>query len=111
MPDFRQSSGFSSPTRPLAERVSERVATAASRLARRDRATRNRLDGPASTETSALRRVFKDMGRTQRAMRRQSGQAPFPGVRTAAVAFKREPSLTALVGVAATLEEVGLLGW
>jgi hypothetical protein len=111
MPDYQRPSGFKSPIRPLAERVSERVATAASRLARRERSARHRLGGPVSTEAWALRRVFRDMGRTQRAMRRQSGQAPFAVVRTAADAFKREPTLAALVGVAATLEEVGLLGW
>jgi len=51
------------------------------------------------------------MGRSQRAARRQTGLPPFPVVREAAVAFRRAPSFAALVGVAASLDEVGLLSW
>jgi hypothetical protein len=51
------------------------------------------------------------MGRTQRTARRQTGQAPSPVVREAARAFRRDPSLSALVLVAASLDEVGLLSW
>ena len=101
----------------LVERVRERVATAASRLDHGARAGRRRSsDTSAQADTKppevwALRWVFRDMGRTQRAMRRETGQPPFPAVRTAAIAFRRAPSLNALVGVAASLEEVNLLGW
>ncbi len=62
-------------------------------------------------ELQALRRVFRDMGRTQRTTRRQTGQAPSPIVREAARAFRRAPSLSALVLVAASLDEAGLLSW
>jgi hypothetical protein len=51
------------------------------------------------------------MGRTQRTARRQTGQAPSPVVREAALAFREAPSLSALVLVAASLDEVGLLSW
>jgi hypothetical protein len=51
------------------------------------------------------------MGRTQRSARRQTGQAPSPVVRDAARAFRQAPSLSALVLVAASLDEVGLLSW
>jgi hypothetical protein len=69
------------------------------------------LDSGAPREMRALRRVFREMGRTQRTARRQSGQAPSPVVREAARAFRRDPSLSALVLVAASLDEVGLLSW
>jgi hypothetical protein len=62
-------------------------------------------------EVRALRRVFRDMGRAQRTARHQSGQEPSPVVRDAARAFRRAPSLSALVLVAASLDEVGLLAW
>ncbi len=101
----------------LVERVRERVASATSRLdhgghgGRRRSTDTSEQNDTKAPEVWALRWVFRDMGRTQRAMRRESGQAPFRGVRTAAIAFRRAPSLNALVGVAASLEEVNLLGW
>jgi len=107
----------SSPARPLIERVRERVDKAAASLGEGGRHER-RGAKPAHTlgsgpprETRALRRVFREMGRTQRTARRQTGQAPSPVVREAARAFRRDPSLSSLVLVAASLDEVGLLSW
>jgi hypothetical protein len=107
----------SSPTRPLLERVRERVDKAAASLGDGERHERRGVK-PARTlgsgpprEMRALRRVFREMGRTQRTARRQTGQAPSPVVREAARAFRRDPSLSALVLVAASLDEVGLLSW
>lgn len=107
----------SSPARPLIERVRERVDKAAANLGevgrgeRRGVKAKQTLGSGAPRETRALRRVFREMGRTQRTARRQTGQAPSPVVREAARAFRRDPSLSALVLVAASLDEVGLLSW
>jgi hypothetical protein len=107
----------SSPARPLIERVRERVDKAAASLGDEGRPERRGVkpvrtlgSGPPR-EMRALRRVFREMGRTQRTARRQTGQAPSPVVREAARAFRRDPSLSALVLVAASLDEVGLLSW
>lgn len=107
----------SSPSRPLIERVQERVDKAAASLGetrradRRSAASAPTLGSAGPREMRALRRVFRDMGRTQRSARRQLGQAPSPVVREAARAFREAPSLSALVLVAASLDEVGLLSW
>jgi hypothetical protein len=97
-----QSSKGSSLPRPLIERVRERVDQAAA------------TQGPTGRrqgDVHALRRVFREMGRSQRTTRRRTGQAPSPVVREAAQAFREAPSLSALVLVAASLDEVGLLTW
>jgi len=107
----------SSPARPLIERVRERVDRAAATLGQGGRSERRgskpaqTLGSAAPREVRALRRVFREMGRTQRTARRQTGQAPSPVVREAALAFRETPSLSALVLVAASLDEVGLLSW
>jgi hypothetical protein len=107
----------SSPTRPLIERVRERVDKAAASLGTRGRPERRgaksaqTLGSGPPREVRALRRVFREMGRTQRRARRQTGQPPFPVVREAARAFQKDPSMSALVLVAASLDEVGLLSW
>jgi hypothetical protein len=107
----------SSPARPLIERVRERVDKAAATLGQGGRGERRgskpvqTLGSSAPREVRALRRVFREMGRTQRRARRQTGQAPSPVVRDAARAFREAPSLPALVLVAASLDEVGLLSW
>jgi len=112
-----QSSDGASRRRPLIERVRERVDQAA---ATQDRSGRGERRGPAGRQASgtgaqgeirALRRVFRDMGRSQRTTRRRTGQAPSPVVREAAQAFREAPSLPALVLVATSLDEAGLLGW
>jgi hypothetical protein len=107
----------SSPARPLIERVRERVDRAAATLGQAGRGERRgskpvqTLGSAAPREVRALRRVFREMGRTQRRARRQTGQSPSPVVRDAARAFREAPSLSALVLVAASLDEVGLLSW
>jgi hypothetical protein len=78
---------------------------------RRGPAAGQTLGSGTPRETRALRRVFREMGRTQRTARRQTGQTPSPVVREAALAFRQAPSLSALVLVAASLDEVGLLAW
>jgi hypothetical protein len=106
-----------SPNRPLTERVQERVDTVAARLTAHQRHERRRTTfteaqgGDSPLELRALRRVFHDMGRQQRSARRQTGQAPSHIVRQAALAFRQNPSLPALILVAASLDEVGLLLW
>jgi len=106
-----------STARPLIERVRERVTTAAASLTPPRGINRRRVRASPSAgsdeaqELRALRRVFRDMGRAQRKARRQTGQPPFPAVREAAYAFQHAPSLSSLVGVAASLDEVGLLAW
>jgi hypothetical protein len=111
------SESSSRPVRPLVERVQERVAAAAASLATSRRGDRHRklptdFRGSANpTDMQALRRVFVDMGRDQRIARHQTGQAPSPVVRQAALAFRQAPSLSALVLVAASLDEIGLLSW
>jgi hypothetical protein len=108
----------SSPPRPLIERVRERVDKAAASLGEGGRYERRGVKSAPTTlgsgaprEMRALRRVFREMGRTQRTARRQTGQAPSPVVREAARAFRQAPSMSALVLVAASLDEVGLLSW
>jgi len=107
----------SSPPRPLIERVRERVDRAAATLGEAGRGERRgskdarTLGSAGPREVRALRRVFRDMGRTQRTARRQTGQAPSPVVREAARAFREAPTLSALVLVAASLDEIGLLSW
>jgi hypothetical protein len=106
-----------SQARPLLERVRERVDKAAATLGeggrgeRRGSKTARTLGSAAPRQVRALRRVFREMGRTQRSARRQTGQAPSPVVRKAALAFREAPSLPALVLVAASLDEIGLLSW
>src|SRR5690349_21651705 len=104
------------PPRPLIDRVQERVDAAAAKLTTDEHRKRHQevfLESQDNTrlEVQALRRVFRDMGRRQRDVRRQTGQAPSPVVRQAAVAFRQCPNLPALVLVAASLDEVGLLFW
>jgi hypothetical protein len=107
-----------SPTgRSLTDRVQEQVSAATSKRPSPKRPGR-RTDKLAQfsaadhpEELRALRRVFREMGRSQRAARLQTGSPPSPVVREAARAFRRAPSFTALVSVAASLDEVGLLSW
>jgi hypothetical protein len=85
------------------DQVSDRVSAAAAALG----------ENPPRGETvpkRALWRVFHEFGASYRQQRREAGVRPIPGVRDAAVAFRREPTLTALVAVASSLEEHGLMG-
>jgi hypothetical protein len=103
--------------RSLSDRVQEQVDAATSKhpLAKRPRRRVNKLAqasaGDSADELRALNRVFREMGRSQRAARLQTGSPPSPIVRDAARAYRRAPSFTALVTVAASLDEVGLLSW
>ena len=86
------------------EQVSDRVSAAAAELGR-GRSTRG-----AAAPRRALWRVFHEFGTAYRQHRRESGVQPVPGVRDAAEAFRREPTLTTLVAVASVLEEHGFMG-
>jgi hypothetical protein len=101
-------------SRSLSDRVQEQVNAAASKLPavkRRRREGQLLSTGDQPQELRALHRVFREMGRSQRVARHQTGLPPSPVVREAAQAFRRAPSFAALVGVAASLDEVGLLSW
>lgn len=111
--------------RPLADRLSERVALAHHALEQRDRHApsrperrrRRRRAGsdtprtPRSPEVRALRRVFVELGATYRQYRRRTGKPASVPLRAAATAFRKEPSLTALTSVAGYLDELALLDW
>jgi hypothetical protein len=55
--------------------------------------------------------VFLELGDTHRAYRARTGQAGTADLRAAAHAFKRTPTLPALVTVAGFFDELGLLEW
>jgi hypothetical protein len=103
--------------RSLADRVEQRVAQATqalerTRRARRPSAGRLRRSTPApDVEQASLRAVFRELGDTHRQYRARTGQAGTPALREAAHAFKRAPTLPALVTVAAFFDELGLLAW
>lgn len=84
---------LSAPARSLAERVRDRVAEV------------------GVEERRALRRVYGELRVTYQAHRRKTGVAPLPALREAVHAFKREPNLDSLVGVAAFLDDRSLLTW
>jgi len=112
------------PHSPLVERVRDRVLRARGVLDRRDgAATRARrragasasasmdAKSPMSREVRALRIVFRELGETHRQYRRRT-HAPISTVlRSAAIAFKQEPSLMSLVPVAGFLDDMQLLEW
>jgi hypothetical protein len=108
----------------LADRVAERVINA--RLAleaepklKRSSSRRTRRASGTSLfesknaaerrETQSLKQVFREMGDAYRRYRSQTGGPVVPGLRDAAYKFKAEPSLPALVAVAAYLDELDLL--
>ncbi|HET8624956.1 MAG TPA: hypothetical protein VFM14_15440 [Gemmatimonadales bacterium] len=65
--------------------------------------------GNAAARTRALWRVFREFGTAYRRQRRESGARPIPGVRDAAEAFRRDPTMISLVAVASALDEHGLM--
>jgi hypothetical protein len=107
----------------LTDRVAERVVNArlalevepsVQRSARRRRpASGSSLFESKSTaelrETQSLKRVFRDMGDCYRRYRRQTGAPVVPELREAAYNFRANPSLPALVAVAAFLDRLDLL--
>ena len=116
------------PRRTLTDRVKSRVTEARlaldhpatgtgakSKRPRRKPAPRPAADLPGTSEaerqTRSLRRVYYEMKTTYQRYRRETGKPALPELRDAVQAFKRGPSLTSLVGVAAFLDDRGLLGW
>jgi len=114
------------PPRPLTDRVSDRVAAASQILDRRSGATRSKRPGrpraaAASTAltghtdenrlNSSLRMVFREMGDAHREYRIRTGEPTSRSVREAATVFKKEQNFASLVAVAATLDQLGILGW
>ena len=120
-------SGFSAvpaptPGAPLVERVRNRVQHVRGRLDRREGGLRRRSEAgeavarsdsstPWSRELRALRIVFREMGRTHRQYRRLTHSPISMDLRSAAIAFRQEPSLMSLVPVASFLDEMRLLKW
>jgi len=102
----------------LADRVKQRVAEAGLAL-ERTRRTRRPGSGRSSRpvppspdlELASLRAVFRELGDTHRRYRTRTGQPGTPSLRAAAHAFKRTPTLAALVTVAAFFDELDLLAW
>ncbi len=104
----------------LPARVERRVLEAGAALRRRHHARRPRLGGrkaasipPTSqaVDRASLGSVFRELGDAHRRYRQSTGNAGTPELRAAARAFKAQPTLPALITVAAFLDELGLLGW
>jgi hypothetical protein len=117
-------SKFASET--IADRVRTRVSEAALAVDRRVGSTRRKpaaLAEPdklaaSATRTPAqvrearsLRSVFRDLGRSYRRYRRQTGAPVSADVRDAARNFRRELTVPSLVVVAAFLDELDILTW
>jgi hypothetical protein len=93
---------------PAEHRLTERV------IARIKVAHRNVPGRPAGrrarrvtdSDARALRRVFRDFGKSYRDYRRRTGEPVSSDVREAAVRFRQEPNLGSLVAVAAQLDRV-----
>lgn len=117
-----------SSSRTLTERVKERVAEAGVTNDERDKSTGaksrkarpTKLGSPSSgpkasdesqREGKSLRRVYRELKVTYQQYRRDTGRQAVPALRDAVRAFKRGPSLTSLVGVAAFLDDRSLLSW
>jgi hypothetical protein len=109
------SSENAEPIPSLSDRVAERVMNA--RLALESQPKAGRAAPPLHDSTStaeqrevqSLKRVFRDMGKAYRRYRSQVGGPVVPGLRDAAYGFRANPSLPALIGVAAFLDELDLL--
>lgn len=123
-------SGSISAERPqsLSDRVRARVTEVGLTLDERTRAARPKAQRPRKSraptlltassqppelarEARSLRRVFTEFGDAHRQYRLRTGQHTSPALREAAQTFKKAPSLTSLVAVAAFLDEDGLLEW
>ncbi len=123
-------SGSISAERPqsLSDRVRARVTEVGLTLDERARAGRPKAQRPRKSraptllstssqapelarEARSLRRVFTEFGDAHRQYRMRTGQHTSPALREAAQTFKKAPSLTSLVAVAAFLDEDGLLEW
>jgi hypothetical protein len=60
-------------------------------------------------DTESLKQVFEDLGVLYRRHRTRIGGPVAPGLRNATDRFREKPSLAALVGVAAILDQLELL--
>ena len=104
MPDSTPRSARANGAMPsLFDQVNNRVSAAAAALGQ----SNDRGNAPGATK--ALWRVFHDFGTAYRRQRLESGTRPIPGVRDAAKAFRRDPTMTTLVAVASVLDEHGLM--
>lgn len=105
----------------LTERVLVRVNDAGQHVDRRApngrrKASRHKAAGAARTpeqtrQVRSLRWVFRDLGRSYRSYRRQTGAPVSPDVRNAALRFKEDGSVASLVLVAARLDDLDILTW
>jgi hypothetical protein len=125
-----QSSRPSSPDAgpSLSDRVRQRVIAVSETLLQQDRqrttaplrrAPRGRADaapllssgGPGARELRALRLVFHELGALYRGHRQRTGEPVPAPLRSAARAFRQEPSLISLVPVAGFIDDLKLLEW
>lgn len=97
---MRGSNGSPNSGPSLFARVSERVSAAAALEA-------DGRSAAAPAQSRALWKVFHDFGTSYRQRRKEIGLSPVPGIRDAAQAFRRNPTLTTLVAVASVLDEHG----
>jgi hypothetical protein len=95
------------PTPTLTDRVAERVMK--TRLAIEAESNAGLETTAEQREIQSLKRVFRDMGHAYRRYRSQASEPVVPGLRDAAYGFRANPSLPALVGVAAFLDDLDLL--
>lgn len=116
MPDASPRQPSRERTPSLTDRVLGQVHDArrsVARIQRRKRRGSSNLEGTPeqAQEARSLRRVFIDLGDSYRRYRRKTGAAISPQVRDAAVHFRKDPSVTSLVSVAAQLDELKILTW
>jgi tRNA C32,U32 (ribose-2'-O)-methylase TrmJ len=125
-PPSRKGPRSSSSSQTIADRVRARVSEAALAVDRRTGSTRRKPATPAMVdklaasvtrtpaqvrEVRSLRWVFRDLGRSYRRYRRQTGAPISADVRDAARKFRQELTVPALVVVAACLDELDILTW
>lgn len=127
MADQSSTPGGARKAAALAERLRHQVDAATAELSRRPgargedqprrggrtaaRSTRSSLAGSLPPDQRALRAVFRQLGGTYRRHRRETGEAVFAPLRSAALAFRQEPSFNSLLPVAALMDELALLKW
>jgi hypothetical protein len=101
MSDDARGSNGSPDTGPLLfADVSKRVSAAAALDA-------DGRSAAAPEQSRALWKVFHDLGVSYRQRRKEIGLSPVPGIRDAARAFRRNPTMSTLVTVASVLHEHG----
>jgi hypothetical protein len=77
-----------------------------------DPLTASETQSPEQLRTArSLRSVFLDLGDSYREYRRRTGAPVSEDVRAAANRFRRERNVTALVSVAASLDQLDILSW